>query len=173
MPLKPVIGDFVNVPSSGGSGAPQLPAWTFVAGGSTTPASGTFTADGANLAAANAIFLSLTAKGGSVDFSGLFGALSASTTALVITSPTGLASVCTLTGITVGASAINLSISGSVREAAALVSGDYIFSIWPYSVFIPVLANVLSVSSITPCADGTVTPVTSITTQSGIITAIS
>lgn len=50
-------------------------------------------------------------------------------------------------------------------------SGVYQLSISYSSV--PTLSQVLAASSITPVADGTVTPVTSITTTTGIPTAIS
>lgn len=66
--LRIIAGNILaNGGGGGGGGTPQLPVWTYVAGGSATPAAGTFTYDGVT-----SIYLNKTAKGGSSSWGDVF-----------------------------------------------------------------------------------------------------
>lgn len=144
----------------GGGGSPGLPVWTFQDALGGTPDSGKFTTNNDPFTNATQILFSTTTKAGS-DLSTLFNDL-----------PNVMLLLTDTEGKTIFAFCSNASsgIFNIVTATGGSLSGDYALSFAPVT---PGLGAVLGNSGITPVSDGTVTPVTSVTTVSGIVTAAS
>jgi hypothetical protein len=170
----------------GGSSSPGLPVWTFQAGGG-IPSNFNFTTD--NAAAGNTT--SITLSNNSQNLSGadwttfFFGGSVQNFLNMVLVDSVGKPNVLLITAVSIdGNGNIQCMVTPTVYPAAYNWSGDYQFSFSPTPV-VPQLSAVLAASGITtfaqflstfgitPVLDGTVTPVTSITTDGGIPTAIS
>jgi len=145
----------------GGGGSAQLLSWTYMAGGSTTPSAHTFTYDGSGI-----LYFSTTPIGSAAQSAINFSQI-ASGTQFSLSDSSGNPIVFLSSAITGNADVITINMGAVI----SLSAGVYFLSAFPPQV--PNLFSVLTQSSITPCADGTVTPVTSITTANGVITAIS
>lgn len=169
--LVPVIGGFVNVPqNNGGGGVPQLPSWTFQAADSSDPTPGKFTTNAATKGDTTLVYLSLTPKnGGDASFIQAIGVFGLLASGIVLTDSVGL--ICTSQVSNVTLTDFGLQLAAGFAPDGSW-GGDYSLSFFP--IMTQMLINrILTNSGITPCPDGTVSPVTSITTQNGIITAIS
>lgn len=157
----------------GGGGTPGLPVWTYAVGGA-APADGTFTADNDAPNSANTLKFSFIPKNG-VAGGGWETALEdlpPLVTSIIMTDHTGKALVFQVASVTDSGTFISFNV-GHLATDGVSFSGDYQISFMPYNL--PTLAQLYALNSpvVTPCPDGTVTPVTSITTVGGIITAIS
>lgn len=154
---------------------PGLPVWTFDPALTGTPSAGFFQTDNSNPSSVANIFISKTQKGGLDFWDSLFGNVP-SGTALLFTNRSGK-TYNFVTSSEFSNSAGVLHASGSmVGVDSNALSGDYQLSFMPGLAAVPAtptIQQVLAASGITPAPDGTVTPVTSITTSSGIPTAIS
>lgn len=147
--------------------APGLPMWTFAAADSSDPAAGKFTTDNASKAGTTFLYLSLVPKnGGDASFIQYLGGQLGG---IILLDSTGETDSAEVSSATLTASGIQL-VSGF--SGAGNWSGDYSASFYPINTNM-IMRILLLNSLITPCPDGTVTPVTSITTVQGIITAIS
>lgn len=143
------------------SATPQAPSWAYTAG---TIGAGKFTASGTSLN--NSTFITLSnvdGQGGTNWTSFLSGA--GAIAALMFLSPTGGAYFRVTAASSVG---------GNTQFTVNLNSGFQgawggIYTIIP----LPGIAELQAAAGITPDADGTTTPVTSVTTKAGIVTAIS
>jgi len=141
--------------------APALPVWTFAGSG---PAAGEFTADNNSIALTSNIVLDGASKFGT-DFNLVFANLTVGTF-IYMTDSTGVVSVLKIAS---SPSSGSIPVSAIANAPGATWSGDYqVVFVIATSVF-----NALNASGITPVADGTQTPVTSITTQTGIVTGVS
>lgn len=166
MSLKPVLpGGLVQVPSSSG-GSSGLPVWTYVAGGG-SPAPGTFTANSANPSTVTLLNFSVSQKGDATAlFTSMATLINNSTIFLKGASGPALAFIIGSTASSGGLTIFNYTVSPQTAQTT-WVAGDYGFSLWASVT----LSNILATAGITPTADSTTTPVTSITTQTGIVTA--
>lgn len=162
MSLKPVIGGtgFYDRPSGGAppTSVPALPTWTYAGVG---PAPGEFITDNAVIAATAALGFSDTAKYGDANWNSLI-TMMVRGSVVILTDSQGRTSVFQVTGAGISSVTPLASQSGSW-------SGDY------QVTFIPAvsLSNILATAGVTPVSDGTVNPITSLTTQSGIVTGAS
>lgn len=159
----------------GGSSNPGLPVWTFgTASIANPPAVGGFVTDNTAQGSTGVIILSMTAKDGSGDWAALFYNGNLGTTArLQFADSAGNISVFYSASFNNdGAGNLQLNVGLQIGNGKNW-AGGYQVSILPVVPAIPTLALVLQASAITPQADGTVTPVTSITTQGGMPTNIS
>lgn len=161
-----------NPPSGGGgSSVPGLPVWTYDPSTSGAPASGHFQFDNASFPAAAMIYFNKTAKTGGLDYESWFNGMA---THSIINLADSAGKVYAFSAAGSGGVVSNVaSIVGSaiISDAIAL-SGDYQVSFTPVA-FAPTLGEVLSASGISPAGDATVTPVTSLSTTSGIVTSAS
>jgi hypothetical protein len=143
--------------------------WTFAAANNSDPASGKFTTDNASPASTTVLHLSNKQKG---DVAGVgIGTQLTSIAAgslLLFYSSTGQPYPATISAANNGGdyTILNVSFPSGLPNWA----GDFTAVIWPAP---QTLANILANAGISPVADGTVTPLTSGTTQSGIVTALS
>lgn len=167
-----------------GGGTPGLPVWTFAAGGG-VPASGKFTTDDVSPTATTLIKLNTAPKNGASGWASFFGNLITAPTKffIILTSGSGEAVYFRVDSLTAPGD-IELSVA-ELSATGTNWSGDYQLSFGPYveglvqsvngvpGVVVVNQVSVNTASSVTPCTDGTVSPVTSITTVGGIITAIS
>lgn len=147
-------------------GAPSAPTFAF-AGASGTPSGGQFTTNNAAVASTTTINIDSSLMDMTPYFSGNGGA---TFNGLQVTSAAGTA-IFSANSYTAGAGYFSLSVtygSGTFTNWSGNVS--FIASARVLQV---VLSEVLLNSAITPVADGTVTPVTSIATSGGIPTVIS
>jgi hypothetical protein len=142
---------------------PALPIWTYTAG---APASGQFTADQGDPTSTTALTFSEFTKNGPTNFLGFFGALPAGTT-VYLTDSQG---VCTVFQSTSSFSGSNLPVQNLASGAGQVWAGDYQVFFIPGTAT-PTLSAVLTASGITPTSNGEQTPVTTITTDTGIVTA--
>lgn len=162
----------------GGSSSPGLPAWTFDPAQTGAPAAGHFQTNNNSPASVSAITLNNQTKAGS-DISAAFGELPNSNIIVLTSILTGKS----YTFYSTGPWSTGPIIASLIPQTSETMpfSGDFTvvsFGITNNSTsYIPggsgALAAVLSGAGITPQADGTVTPVTSITTQGGIPTNVS
>lgn len=150
---------------------PSLPTWTWAAGG--TASSQEFATGNNAISSTASIAFNQTAKYGDADwdtfFASLPGALSGSGLILILTDSLGRPSVFRVTAIATGGGVASLDVTAMVFQSGNW-SGDYTLS---FANFQLALDPILNLSGVTPPPDGTVTPVTSVTTQLGIVTAIS
>jgi hypothetical protein len=162
-PKNPIVS------SSGGSSGL---VWTFDPSQSGTPAAGHFQTNNANPSSIGALFFNITPKNG-LDCSLFLQSLTAKGN-ILLTASSGKTYIYNW--------GVQPSVSGSVATVTSLaslavdavaLSGDYTISFAPAVLSDPTLGSVLAASGIVPVADGTVTPVTSETTQTGIVTALS
>jgi len=139
----------------GGSSTPQLPQWTFQDALGGDPTAGKFTTDHAGIAATTSVKIHDTAKDTGTGWA--IGPLIFNN-ALFVADALGNVTILRVQGATYD----------TIAQAAVL-------PVFPLGVTSGNWSGVYSVSfgNWTGAADGTVTPVTSITTQGGIITAIS
>lgn len=158
------------VPPSGGGGASQLPSWTYEP---TTIGSGLFVPNSASYENTTSIDFSITmANGGTSALGLLFGFVRANQVKLILTNPSGESLIYTFTSATNNTTYVTMVVSTS-PVAGNWAAGKYTLSFSPGDDQTVTMSAVLANSSITPCPDGTVTPVTSETTVSGITTALS
>ncbi len=152
---------------SSGSSTPGLPVWTY-SGVGTTPAAGHFQTDNSDPNVPVNIYFNVTPKIGGMDSADLF-TYSTANLLIVLTSSSGKAYVfqATALGTESGGVVTILGQWNPVNDGVAL-SGDYSVSFAPAPQNPPHLSDVLSASSITPIADGTVD---GITTAEGTVTA--
>lgn len=128
-----------NPPGAGGGGSPSGPEWTYVPGGSLTPATGTFTYDSGT----QILTFNETAKDGST---GWFGIISfpisfLGQSAFVLSSATGksgLFQIYSYSTDTYG------SFSGEMSVDPGTLSGDYSIQLWSQD---PGLKGVLAVGN--------------------------
>lgn len=174
MSLKPIIpGGFYQFGGSAPppSSSPGLPTWTFAAGGG-DPASGQFTTDNASPNSTSTLKISNFPKYDAAGIGMGSNLQQVPVNALIVlVSSTGQQYSSVFTGASDGGAFSIVSTGGF--GALPNWSGDFQLSFWPsFSMVSTVtLGQVLSNSGITPAPDGTVTPVTSITTQTGIVTS--
>lgn len=154
-----------------GGGTPGLPVWTFAAADSSDPASGKFTTNAADIPSTSLIRLSVVPKNG-VNGADAFEYIAANGMGAEVTlvDSTGAAYVFAVSLAAGTGPSIDLTLEGA--PASGTWGGDYQGSSSSRVQDIT-MTSVLAQSSIAPCPDGTITPVTSITTVKGIITAIS
>jgi hypothetical protein len=156
-------------------GVVQLPTWTYDPSLSGTPAPGFFQTSGSDPSAITQIIFNVTPKYGGFTLHNLFAALQ-NTFVLVMTKNTGEAYSWYITGgANFSGSVVSFNTSNADSDTDSL-SGDYPVSFGPTPTTTPTIANILSVSGITPVADGTYTIVGpggngSITFVQGICTA--
>lgn len=169
---------------SGGGGSSGLPAWTFVAGGG-APANGKFTTNNNDPASTTILNINITDKSG-INLGNMFGSGAAGTFQMVLTNlADNKSTLFTYASLTFNGTWFAIAVNSLGTGDAPNWSGDYALSFVP-AVNYPVnsvngnqgdvsvnVPSVLAQSGTVPCADGTVSPVTSITTINGIITAIS
>lgn len=164
----------------GGSSTPGLPVWTYTSG---AMASGKLKTDNSSPSSTTSIDFSVTPKNGGVSLQGLFNSMSPAGVTMILTDANGKSYAFEVTSITNNTTYMTFAVSGTATDAVTW-SGDYqvsfltnnavVYSVNGVGGAVTVdVASVQTASSITPCADGTVTPVVSITTVKGIITAIS
>jgi hypothetical protein len=175
MALKPVLpGNVVNVPTTGGAAsAPAVPVWMFDAADLSDPDPGCFTTDAANPLATTQIKIHQVPLHG-VDLEYILG--NTGTPGIgdyfAFTSlSTGKVQFAQVQRTANGGGIFTFNWSPGAPADATPWSGVYGFSSWPEFSITQTAVN--TVSSITPCPDGTVSPVTSITTVNGVIVAIS
>lgn len=146
-----------------GSGASGI--WQFKTGGSTTPANGVITSAD-DFAGSAAFYIN------SNDFQANSWGFPASNQLLLITLRglgSGSFSIKNVVGFVQASPMVGFAATAQ-SNFGAFVDGEQVIVSF---MIMPTLAQILAFSSITPAADGTVTPVTSETTQSGIVTALS
>lgn len=143
---------------------PPGPLWTWTAGGG-VPAAGQFTTDNNAISATTTVKFHFTPKNGG-DVTESLGNVPWLSSLILSNSSGAIVSAEVATNGNAGDGTFTVqNVTG-----AGNWSGDYQLSVWPYPQNI---TQIYSESSIVPVNDGTVTPVTSITTVKGIITAIS
>lgn len=151
-----------------GGGSIGLPVFTYTAG---AIADGTFKTDNAAPISTTEFQFAQLFKTG--DSSAVFFPLIPIGTMIIITSATGVPFIYQTSSLFVFATGKStVSVTAISAPEGNNWSGDYQLS-FATSLNAFTLALIQSNASITPCADGMVTPVTSITTKGGIITAIS
>lgn len=183
-----------ETPSAGGS---ALPTWTFSAAGG-DPTAGQLKTNNAAPASTTSITIAGTCAGGGIGFDALYGAFdppgSFVWNLIFTNTTTGEQQRFSINSATDSGTFATLSVDASVTTATAwsgTYSVQYLYSASGGETFVrtvdgnapdgsgnavsdvPLLSAVLAASSITPIADGTVTPVTSITTDDGVVTAAS
>jgi hypothetical protein len=145
---------------------PALPVWTYTAG---VPTSGPFTADQSDPTSTPALTFSEFTKNGPTSFLNFFGAAVTAGTLIYLTDSQG---VCAVFRTLAGFSGSGVGVECLASAAGQVWSGDY------QSIFIPgtptpLLSAVLAASSITPVSNGTTSPIVSLSTDTGIVTAAS
>lgn len=143
----------------------QLPSWSFGGSSGGVPGSGEFTTDNSSPASTSVINISNTSFSGD-SLAGLLSVLYAG----CIISLTGKS------GSTLTFSVNSPATSGGsyLIFQVSSVGSNTPFSGKYYASFVssmPTLSQILAAAGIVPATDGTTTPVTSITTQSGVVTA--
>lgn len=151
--------------------ASQLPQWMFDAADSSAPDPGCFTTNSASLISTTLIYLALAPKGGGDTTYIAYIAAAALDSWIVLLGPNGKTYGFDVTATALTGFGVQLTV-GIGMGGSDTWAGLYSLSHSP-SMGNVNLPNILTNASITPCPDGTVTPVTSITTKGGIITAIS
>lgn len=154
----------------GGSGSPGLPVWTFAAADNSDPASGKFTTDSSSGSAFQALNLSINPKNGGI-LNAILPTIPIGANVLLVDSA-GKCISAVVAAVSAQADFVAFNVSN--QGVSGTFSGDYQVSFWPGPLpTTPTLAQILANAGITPAADATVTPVTSVTTQTGIATNIS
>lgn len=148
---------------------PQVPTWMYDGADNSAPDAGCFTTNNADSSAFTALKLSdFTKPGSNVSSYTLF----LNSTWLTLTNiTTGKSFSFEIVTATHDAGGFTIYTVNGTGSNTGIISGEYALSFW--QIYPNTIQQVLLQSSITPCPDGTVSPVTSITTQNGIITAIS
>lgn len=182
MALKPILpGNMVDVPATGGGGA-TIPATTNLIAGD---GSGNGADSGRSVASVPTVtsttnILIGDGNGNAADSNRAITSIpSVATTSNLLAGDNAgnaadseISSTTVVTSAGAGAAANNLAMfTGSGPSSLGVADSGINVSALPQGPLS--LASLYLVDSITPCPDGTVTPVTSITTVNGIITAIS
>lgn len=151
--------------------SPALPVWTYAAGGASV--AGQFSSTSGTISAVSDLQFNFTATSGDADWTEFLLGIPIGST-IILTDSSGKTTAVTTQTVPTN-TGLHISFS-SVGSPKALASGDwsgaYSVSFVPVSAT-PTLAAVLSASSITPVADGTVSPIVTIETNTGIVTAAS
>ncbi len=166
MALKPVIGGpgFYNQIRAG---APALPVWTYVSGGE--PSAGQFSSDVAPISGTTTITINGFAKYGTGNWPPFLTLIPDTISVyFIFTDSAGAPSVFSVQSSMDTENGRQFTVTNIVAGSGAWNDLDYQLSFAPAA---PTLASVLATSGITPAGNGEQTPVTSLTTQSGIVTA--
>lgn len=166
--------------SGSGTATPGLPVWTYTAG---AMAAGKLKTDNAAPASTASIQLSVTPKTGAT-MAAFFATFNTNPRAafLVLTGSDGAPNTFAVSAVTNNTTYYTFTLTWLSGTTAW--SGDYQVAFSTMAEFVTSantqsgavtidMASVQTASSITPIADGTVAPVTSITTVKGIVTAAS
>lgn len=148
-----------------------LPVWTWAAADISTPSAGHFTSNSAAISTTGALALSDTAKDGSTGWVSLMESFFQTPFILILADASGKIQAFEITSVVGAGSFIQLNTTPVVGNSNPNWSAlGYSASFMCFPVAAPTLTAVLAQSSITPAADSTTTPVTSLTTQTGIVT---
>lgn len=150
-------------PAPASPSTPQAPSWAYTSG---TIGAGKFTTNNASISNTTSLVISDTAIDGGASW---ISYLVQNVSGLLMTGPNGTTYFRVTAGSSVGGNAtLTVAIISGIGAATlANWSGNY--AIIP----LPGIAELQAAAGITPDADGTTTPVTSVTTKAGIVTAVS
>lgn len=148
--------------------SPSLPVWTYTAG---SLSDGQFSANESTPSATTILTFNEISKNGLSNFINLFvnGHLIQGSF-IYITSSAGATSIFQLTATPSGTPDSEMAVNIIVPAISEVWSGDYQVLFIPATPT-PLLSQVLSASGIAPTSNGEQTPVTTITTDTGIVTA--
>lgn len=150
--------------------APALPVWTYTAG---AVGSGQFTADQGDPPSTTSITLAEQAKNGPSVFTNFFSTDLPVGSLFYLTDANGGTSILRTTGASSGGIGVyTFPVEIRVIIVGSVWSGDYQVVFIP-STPVPQLSAVLTASSITPVGNGTTSPIVSLSTDTGIVTAAS